>query len=89
MNVLFETSFEKSVRKLKNPEIQRKVWETILTLEQSATLRDIPNVKKLEGFKTFYRIKLGQYRLGFELTSPDTLVLILIAHRKDIYRYFP
>ncbi len=89
MKVLFDTSFEKSVKKLKNPDIQTRIWETILTLEETPALRGIPNVKKLEGFKTFYRVKLGQYRLGFELVSPDTIVLILIAHRRDIYRYFP
>lgn len=89
MNVLFDTSFDKSVRKLKNPVLQRRVWDTVLTLEQAATLSDIPNVKKMEGSKTFYRVRVGDYRLGFELIAPDTLNLILVAHRKEIYRYFP
>ncbi len=89
MNLLFDSSFDKSVRKLKNPALQRKIWDTILTLEQAATLSDIPNVKKMEGFKTFYRVRVGDYRLGFELIAPDTLNLILVAHRKEIYRYFP
>ncbi len=89
MNVLFDASFEKSLRKLKNKDVQSKIWETILVLEEAVTLRNVPDVKKMEGFKTFYRIKLGQYRLGFELINPNTVLLILVAHRKDIYRYFP
>jgi len=89
MNVLFDVTFERSLKKLKNLEVQQKIWDTILALEEAATLRDVPNVKKMEGFKTFYRIKLGQYRLGFELIDANTLLLILVSHRKDIYRYFP
>lgn len=89
MNVLFDTSFDKSVRKLRSSELQRKVWDAIMVMEQAATLRDIPHVKKMEGSKTFYRVRIGDYRLGFELLTPDTLSLIMVAHRKEIYRYFP
>ena len=89
MNVLFDASFEKSLRKLKNKDVQQNILEVILSLEQAVNLRDVPNVKKMEGFKTYYRVKLGQYRLGFELINPNTVLLILVAHRKDIYRYFP
>ncbi|WP_373513523.1 hypothetical protein [Persicitalea sp.] len=49
MNVLFDTSFDKSVRKLKNPQLQRKIWDIVLMLEQATTLSDITNVKKMEG----------------------------------------
>ena len=62
MNILFDTSFDKSVRKLKSPELQRKVWDAIIAMEQAATLRDIPHVKKMEGFKMFYRVRIGDYR---------------------------
>ena len=89
MNVLFDTSFDKSVRKLKNPQLQRRVWDTVLMLEQAAALSDMPNVKKMEGSKTFYRLRIGHYRLGLELIAPDTLNLVIVAHRKEIYRYFP
>lgn len=89
MNVLFDASFDKSVRKLKNPQLQQRVWDAVLKLEQASTLGDIANVKKMEGSKTFYRVRIGHHRLGFELISPDTLSLIMVAHRKEIYRYFP
>jgi mRNA interferase RelE/StbE len=58
-------------------------------LERISTLREVPNLKKMEGYKTYYRIKIGQYHIGFELTSSDTIHMILVAHRKEIYRYFP
>ncbi|HAO49122.1 MAG TPA: hypothetical protein DCR35_07360 [Runella sp.] len=43
----------------------------------------------MQGFQSFYRIRMGDYRVGFELTDPTTILLIMVAHRKEIYRYFP
>ena len=48
----------------------------------------IPRIKKLKGHDTFYRIKIGNYRIGFEMVN-DELILTRILHRKEIYRYFP
>jgi len=45
--------------------------------------------KKLTGFRKYYRIRLGEYRIGIETIDKNTIRLILIAHRKEIYRYFP
>ena len=35
------------------------------------------------------KIRTGDFRLGFEIINDDTIRLIIIAHRKDIYRNFP
>jgi mRNA interferase RelE/StbE len=43
----------------------------------------------LTGFKNYYRLRIGEYRLGFEKIDENTLRFILIAHRKDIYKIFP
>jgi mRNA interferase RelE/StbE len=42
----------------------------------------------MEGFKTFYRIRIGDYRVGIELKK-DTVWFITIATRKDIYKNSP
>jgi mRNA interferase RelE/StbE len=41
------------------------------------------------GFSNFYRIRIGDYRVGIELLDLDTILFIAIAHRKDIYKTFP
>jgi len=51
-------------------------------------LSDIQNLKKMQGYDTFYRIRLGDYRIGIEVAA-DQVILVRILHRKDIYRYFP
>jgi mRNA interferase RelE/StbE len=49
----------------------------------------ITNLKKMKGFKAFYRIKLGDYRIGFELINKNTVYFVAVSHRKDIYKTFP
>ena len=49
---------------------------------------EVKNLKKLKGSKPFYRVRVGNYRIGFRLDH-NTLVFMRVLHRKDIYRYFP
>ncbi len=46
-------------------------------------------MKKMEGHKKFYRIRIGDYRIGIELEEDTTLRFIIIADRKEIYKKFP
>lgn len=51
-------------------------------------MSDISQIKKLTGFKTFYRIKTGSYRIGVEIAN-NSVIFITFDHRKDIYKRFP
>ncbi|HEY4721787.1 MAG TPA: type II toxin-antitoxin system RelE/ParE family toxin [Anaerolineae bacterium] len=46
------------------------------------------NIKKLQGGTNYYRIRVGDYRVGLVVES-DTVTFVRFLHRKDIYRYFP
>ncbi len=89
MNVTFDRSFLKSLDKLTDADAKEKVATLIEQVEAVASLSEIPHLKKMAGFKTFYRIRLGDYRVGVELEPGATVRFILVAHRKDIYRLFP
>jgi mRNA interferase RelE/StbE len=89
MIVEFDKSFEKSLDKIKNKSLFLQIEKTILKFEKSKSLADLPNIKKLTGFKNYYRLRIGEYRLGFEKIDENTIRFILIAHRKDIYKLFP
>jgi mRNA interferase RelE/StbE len=89
MNVEFDKSFEKSIDRLRDKSLIPKIQRTIRLLESKKNLSEITNSKKLAGYKTYYRIRIGDYRLGFEKISETTIRLIIIAHRKDIYNLFP
>lgn len=58
-------------------------------MENADILKNISNVKKITGFADLYRIRIGDYRIGFELENEETIRLIIVSHRKDIYKTFP
>lgn len=44
------------------------------------------DLKKLQGYKHLYRIRVGDYRIIFEPEEQTkTIYVIIIAHRKDVY----
>jgi len=89
MIVEFDRSFSKSLSKIKDNPSLKKIEKLILEVEKSKKLSSISNLKKLTGYKTYYRIRMGNYRVGIESISSKTIRFIIIAHRKDIYRRFP
>jgi len=89
MTVEFDKSFERSLRKLNDRTLKEKLMQVILKLEETDNLASVTNIKKLTGFKEYYRVRIGDYRLGIEALSRDKIRLIVIAHRKDIYSVFP
>ncbi len=89
MIIEFDKSFAKSLDKVKNKSLYPKIEKLILDLEKSESIQDFPNIKKLTGFKSYYRVRIGEYRIGFEKISENTFRLLIVAHRKDIYKLFP
>jgi len=46
-----------------------------------------PDTTKLKGNNPFHRIRVGDYRIIYEIQNDILLILIIkIGHRKDIYR---
>lgn len=87
MNVLYRTSFLRDLKK------QRADYNAIYTLAfetlpTTNTLQELPQVKALTGHSGRYRIRLGNYRIGLEVTA-NTIELVRVLHRRDFYRYFP
>lgn len=89
MNVLFDDAFEKSIKKLSDTKLKQKLIKLIADFENATSINELSNIKKMQGFKQFYRVRIGDYRIGFELINTTTVLFILVAHRKDIYKNFP
>lgn len=46
--------------------------------------------QKLSGYQTFYKIRVGDYRIGLFIDTQTNIVEFQRAlHRRDIYRKFP
>ncbi len=88
MNVAFEASFARDLKRIRNKAILRQVQQVIDQTKAAVTLSDVHNLKKMQGYETFYRIRLRDYRIGIEVVG-ERAIFVRILHRKDIYRYFP
>lgn len=88
MNVSADISFEKDLRSLKDGKLLTKVFDSIKELSAAKSLKELAAVKKLKGSNNYYRIRIGNYRLGFDCQG-DEIVLYRFLHRKEIYKYFP
>ena len=51
-------------------------------------LDSLKGVKKLHGHFFAYRIRIGDYRLGF-FKENETIILVRFLKRADIYKLFP
>ena len=89
MIIEFDKSFLKSLETLNNKSLLPKIENIIEVAETSSSISELPSVKKLSGYKTYYRLRIGDYRLGFEKINESTIRFILVSHRKDIYKKFP
>lgn len=88
MEIRFEASFEKDLKKVRDKKLLKQVREVIEEVKQAEGLRDINDLKKLKGYETFYRIRIGDYRIGIDLIG-NRVIFTRILHRKEIYKYFP
>ena len=88
MKIHFHENFNNDLSKLGDAVLAKQIKKLILRLENMRTLSEIPNVKKMQGGPNFFRIRLGDYRVGITKEG-DTITLMRVLHRKEIYRYFP
>ncbi len=88
MKVEFLRDFSRDLDKLDDHTVKTSLAEIVLQCESASSLKDIPNVKKLKGYKNVYRIRIKNYRLGFFYEN-GVIEFARLLHRKDIYKTFP
>ena len=88
MNVSFRSSFAKDLNRITDKNLLRRVREAIEDVEHAQSINDLPNLKKLKSSKNYYRLRIGDYRIGLAVED-EALVFVRVLNRKDIYRYFP
>jgi mRNA interferase RelE/StbE len=71
----------------------RKLRDKSLTARLVAAMRELgsqprpPGCEKLAGVEDFYRIRVGDYRIVYQIRDEVLLVLVVkIGHRREVYR---
>ncbi|OLP20439.1 plasmid stabilization protein [Leptolyngbya sp. 'hensonii'] len=75
-------------RKIKDAELLQRIQVIIEEVENLDSLADLSNVKKLKAQGDYYRIRVGDYRVGLTVNE-STVSFVRVLHQKEIYRYFP
>ena len=88
MKVEFKKSFLKELKKLKNKNLKNSIADCIVQVESAENVTHIRNLKKLTGYDVYFRIRVGDYRIGVKIEK-DIVYFVVCEHRKEIYRRFP
>jgi mRNA interferase RelE/StbE len=88
MQVEFLSKFSKDIDKINQKSVRNNLIKLIQLIESVNDLKNVPNLKKLIGHKSAYRIRIGDYRVGF-FYERKKVIFARIVHRKDIYKVFP
>jgi mRNA interferase RelE/StbE len=80
----WKKSTRKDLRKL-SADTAERIVEAVENLAENP----FPNgVEKLSGSEHAYRIRLGDYRIVYEVVAESKMVEIQrVRHRKDVYRF--
>ena len=89
MNISYGLRFSKDLDAIHNEQnVRKKLLSIINQIKETDSLKKLAGVRKIEGYSDYFRIKLGDYRLGFKYKN-NKIELLRFLHRKDIYRRFP
>jgi len=88
MKVAFTKEFNKTLRSINNKRLAGFVSDTIKDVERAKSPWEINSIKKIQGHKTAYRIRKGNFRIGVFIEK-DEVLFAAVDHRKDIYKKFP
>lgn len=78
--------FWKKFRILKNQRLKDSIYQALLKAELAIELKELKNIKKLKGYTSYYRLRIGDYRIGLKwMEDNQELYFVTFGHRKGIY----
>ena len=81
--VVFTNTAQRDLSRLQSSIVDR-MEPIILSLEETPRPQ---GVKKLQGSKDYYRIRIGDYRIIYQINDAENHVVIArILHRREAYR---
>ena len=81
--VFLERKASKQLESL-DKNLQKRIKDRLKLLEQEGFSLEL-DIKKLKGYRDHYRLRVGDYRILFELQRERTFVIYAILLRKSAY----
>ena len=88
MKTVFGSRFLKDLDKLPDAGVKSAVADVIEAVENAPNQTAIADLKKLRGYKTAFRIRVGDFRIGIFIRNGE-VEFARVVNRKDIYKLFP
>lgn len=83
----YQVEFSKLAAKQFEALPQQIQQRLLLRIDTLAKEPRPPGVKKLKGAENQYRIRVGDYRIIYEIQDRALLIVVLkVGHRGDVYR---
>ncbi len=86
MKATFRKSFARDLKKVR-PGGSRRRPRGDRERGAAADLRAVSNLKKLSGTGDYYRLRVGDYRIGVAIEG-DNVEFVQCLPRRDLYRSF-
>ena len=87
MEIIITKAFEKQLKSV--PKYIRESAIVVLeVLETAKNVTEIKDLKKLSGYTNYYRIRIGNYKMGLQIINPK-IIVVTILHRGTVYKVFP
>ncbi|MFD3731152.1 type II toxin-antitoxin system RelE/ParE family toxin [Streptomyces sp. NPDC058632] len=81
----FTTAAQRQFRAITRPDAMRIL--TALTALGEDPYRQDADVKKLTGPSGLYRLRVGSYRIAYQINDGELVILVVkVGDRRDVYR---
>jgi mRNA interferase RelE/StbE len=89
VKVIYTKTFLKDLSKV-FPDKRRKQIEKFVFVELPglSSIESAGNIEQMTGFKNYYKVRFGDFRVGMN-KNDDTIEVLRVLNRKEIYKYFP
>jgi mRNA interferase RelE/StbE len=81
--VFLERKASRQLEKL-DKDVRDRIVEALHVLRDEGFSRKL-DIVKLRGYKNYYRLRVGRYRILFELEAERTIIVYAVLPRKKAY----
>lgn len=81
MKILFRKTALKQLKKIDKSQAKR-IYEKIQELNNYP---NVSNIKKLTNYNPSYRLRVGDYRVLFDIEDEKLIIIFFIRHRSEAY----
>ena len=93
MQVVVQKRAEDDAKGIKNKTLIQELLDFIADAQRCSDVSELTNYydfSALEGDSSYYRLRIGNYRVGCRVdASQNKIVIMRILHRAEIYQKFP